>query len=405
MHPDKKLIRQIFLYVLGAIAFAWVLLQMDKAMQIWRFLVGMLSPFAVGAGLAFVMNVLMRPIENRLRFIKKDKLRRVIAVVLTLLAVLLVIAVVVMLLIPQITSTVKDIAAQLPGFFESTENTIRQFLADRPDLLAAFNKYVNDLNWESIIQKATSIVGGSISSIFTGAISVVGSVVGAIYNAIISFVFAIYCLMGKETLARQGKKLLYSLVAEKYADETVRILRLTNTAFSNFMTGQVLEAIILALLFAVTMACFRMPYIPLICVLIGVTALVPLVGAFAGCILGAFFILVKDPLQAVTFVIMFLVLQQFEGNVIYPRVVGSSIGLPSMWVLLSVTVGGELLGVAGMLIMVPIASVIYILLKEFTAKRLALRNIQADKLVSQPPDPNDHFLKRWTNKKKKKEKK
>ena len=168
-------------------------------------------------------------------------------------------------------------------------------------------------------------------------------------------------------------------------------MRLTNTTFSNFISGQCLEAIILGCLFAVTMLILKMPYIPLVSVIIAVTALIPVVGAFVGCVLGAFFILVDNPLQAVTFVIMFLILQQLENNLIYPRVVGTSIGLPGMWVLVAVTIGGDLMGVGGMLIMIPLASVLYTLLREFTDKRLLERGIPAEKLMEQPPEIKSRF--------------
>ena len=198
--------------------------------------------------------------------------------------------------------------------------------------------------------------------------------------------FALYCLVRKDILARQGKRILYSVLPERISDEVVRIFRLTNNTFSSFISGQCLEACILGCLFAVTMAIFKMPYIPLVSVIIAVTALIPVVGAFAGCVLGAFFILVNDPIQALTFVAMFLVIQQLENNLIYPRVVGTSIGLPGMWVLLAVSVGGELMGVGGMLVMIPLTSVLYSLMREFTDKRLAQRNIPQEKLDNPPPE-------------------
>ena len=185
--------------------------------------------------------------------------------------------------------------------------------------------------------------------------------------------------------------LLYSLISEHHADETIRILRLTKATFSNFISGQCLEACILGCLFAVAMAIFKMPYISLVSVIIAVTALIPVVGAFVGCILGAFFILVNNPIQALTFVIMFLVIQQLENNLIYPRVVGTSIGLPGMWVLVAVTIGGDLMGVGGMLLMIPVTSVIYALLREFTDKRLSERNIPQEKLQNQPPEIQSRF--------------
>ncbi len=403
MQWDKKTIKYIFFGVLGCIAFYWLLNESEQVRMVWKFVSGMLTPFVVGAALAFVLNVPMRAIEGKLLFIKRAKLRRTLSLVLTIIAVLLVIAGVVMLLIPQIEETIQEILVKLPAFFVQLETYILDFLEQRPELMELFNKYVDleAFDWNGIIQKVTDFLGKSISQIFNGAISMVGSLAGMIFNAVISFVFALYCLGSKENLARQGRKMLYAIAPEHFADESVRILRMTNSAFSNFITGQCLEAVILALLFVIAMMICRMPYIPLISVLIAVTALIPLVGAFVGCILGAFFILVADPMQAVYFVILFLVLQQFEGNVIYPRVVCSSIGLPGMWVLLAVTVGGELMGVGGMLVMVPFASVLYMLLREFADNRLASRNIPADKLIPQPPELQSHFKMKLEKSKKK----
>ena len=223
-----------------------------------------------------------------------------------------------------------------------------------------------------------------------------------IFNAVVSFVFAIYCLARKEILARQGRQILYSVFPEKVSDEVIRILRMTNVTFSNFISGQSLEAVILGAMFAVSMTIFRMPFMPLVSVIISITALVPIVGAFVGCVLGAFFILVQDPVLAFTFVIMFLVLQQIEGNLIYPRVVGTSIGLPGMWVLLAVAVGGDLMGIGGMLVMIPLSSVLYALTREFTQKRLAAKHIPAEKLQAQPPEITSKF--KESRKKKKEEK-
>ena len=176
---------------------------------------------------------------------------------------------------------------------------------------------------------------------------------------------------------------------------------MTNSSFSNFISGQCLEALILGALFAVSMLIFNMPYVPLISVIISVTALVPIVGAFIGCIVGAFFILMVDPQLAFWFVIMFLILQQLENNLIYPRVVGSSIGLPGMWVLLAVAIGGDLMGIGGMLVMIPLAAVVYALLREFTEKQLAKRGIPKEKLQAQPPVLKSGYKQKQERKKEK----
>lgn len=403
MHLDKKTIIRIFLCALGCIAFYWILHEPERVKAFWAVVSGIFMPFVVGAVLAFILNVPMRGIESVLKFIKSEKLKRILAIVLTFTAIGIVLYGVIMLLIPQVEETVDRLLIQLPLFFDSLYKDVMQFLEERPELLEWVNEnfQLQDMNWSSIIEKTATMVSESLTKVLNGAISAVSNLASGIFNAVISLVFALYCLARKETLARQGRKIVYAIASEPVADQTIRICRMTNSAFSNFITGQTLEAIILALLFVPFMAIFKMPYIPLICVVIAVTALVPLVGAFVGCILGAFFILVNDPMQAVGFVIMFLAIQQFEGNVIYPRVVGSSIGLPGMWVLLAVAVGGGLMGVGGMFLMVPIASVIYTLIREGTAKKLATKQIDEEKLTEQPPELQSHFVMKAKNAKKK----
>lgn len=403
LHLDKKTIIRIFLCALGCIAFYWILHEPERVKAFWAVVSGIFMPFVVGAVLAFILNVPMRGIESVLKFIKSEKLKRILAIVLTFTVIGIVLYGVIMLLIPQVEETVDRLLIQLPLFFDSLYKDVMQFLEERPELLEWVNEnfQLQDMNWSSVIEKAATMVSESLTKVLNGAISAVSNLASGIFNAIISLVFALYCLARKETLARQGRKIVYAIASEPVADQTIRICRMTNSAFSNFITGQTLEAIILALLFVPFMAIFKMPYIPLICVVIAVTALVPLVGAFVGCILGAFFILVNDPVQAVGFVILFLAIQQFEGNVIYPRVVGSSIGLPGMWVLLAVAVGGGLMGVGGMFLMVPIASVIYTLIREYTAKKLEGKDVDPQKLTDQPPELQSHFVMKAKNAKKK----
>ena len=406
MKIEKKTIYRVFFCVLGCIAFYWLLHETDRVKEFLQYLGNIFSPFFLGGVFAFILNVPMRAIESKLKFIKREKPQRIAAILLTLLVIVVVIAGVVGLIIPQINNTVALLLDQLPGFFERVESDVMDFLRQRPELLkwVTENIGLERLDWSSILQKVADVVSNSVTAILTGAISAVSNIFSAVFNLVISAVFAFYCLACKETLARQGRRLLYALVKEPIADQVVRVLRMTNSAFSNFLTGQCLEALILGCLFIPAMLIFKMPYIPLICVLISVTALVPLVGAFVGCVLGAFFILVADPMLAVIFVIMFLVIQQIEGNLIYPRVVGESIGLPGMWVLLAVAVGGGLFGVVGMFLMVPLSSVIYTLLREFTHKRLSDREIAQEKLHDQPPELQSHFkMKREKRKEKRQE--
>lgn len=382
MNIDKKTIRNLFLVAAGCICFYFILNETDKLRAAWTGVMGLLSPFLLGAAIAFILNVPMRGIEAKLGKIKSDGLRRATAILLTLLAFVVVIVGVVLLLIPQIGATFEILAPKIVAFFQRIQESILGFLKENPDLLNTVSSFVDleKLNLGGIIEKTMNLLGNSMSSIATSTLSVVGGITGAMVDGLIGLVFAFYCLASKETLGRQGKKLLYAFLPERVSDETLRILALTNRTFSSFISGQCVEACILGGMFAVTLFILRMPYVTLISVLIAVTALIPLVGGFIGCFFGAFFILVNNPMQALIFVIVFLVLQQIEGNLIYPKVVGGSIGLPGMWVLAAVTIGGDLMGVVGMFLMIPLSSVVYTLLREITNKRLAKRQIDPAKL-------------------------
>ena len=386
MHIERKTLRHIFLGVAGCILLYWLLHETERVKSVWNFVLSMISPFIIGSGLAFVLNVPMRGIERWFGKVKKKSLRRSAAIVLTFVFLGLVLYVVFRLVLPQIIETIQNLVEQLPIFLNGAVDKVNAFLSTHPQVLEWVNENTNfqQINWSEYIQKAVGIASESVTVIVSGAFSMIGALFTGVFNAVIGVVFCIYCLARKEILARQFRRLAYSFLPERFCDKAVRILRLTNATFSNFISGQCVEACILGSLFAVAMLIFRMPYIPLISVLIAVTALIPIVGAFVGCIVGAFLILVNDPLQAVWFVVMFLALQQFENNVIYPKVVGKSVGLPGMWVLLAVTVGGELMGVAGMLLMIPLTSVLYSLLREITAKRLDTRCIDSSKLQDQP---------------------
>ena len=393
MEINKKTLKSIFWGVAGCIVLYWLLNETERVKGVFGVIKGVASPFIVGAVLAFIFNVPMRSIERLLIKVKSEKLRRIVALFLTFVAVLLVLALVFWLLIPQVTQTADTFANRLPAFFGKVQFRITEFLNENPQLMewVMQNTEFEDLNITALIEKAVDMVGNSVTTILSGAFSAIGSVASVLVNAVISLIFALYCLFQKETLARQGRRLLYAFLPERWCDSAVRILRLTNSTFSNFLSGQCLEVCILGCLFAVSMAIFQMPYIPLVSVLVAVTAFIPVVGAFAGCVIGAFFILVDNPLQAVWFVVMFLVLQQIENNLIYPRVVGTSIGLPGMWVLLAVAIGGEFMGVAGMFLMIPFAAVLYTVIGEITHARLDARKIAEDKLIAHPPELQSKF--------------
>ena len=393
MQLDKKTFRNLMLLIFVGIVLYWVFLDTARLTEFLGKIWSLIAPFVVGGAIAFVFNVPMRAFERQLMDFKKLSTRRTLAILLTLATLALIVAFVVLLLIPQIGMTVDSIVDRLPDFVKREAANLMAFLDANPQIKDWVLEYteLESIDWASLVEKVVSFVGNSISTIFGSAFNAIGSVTNGVVNSFLSIAFAFYSLSRKEILARQGRRLVYSLLPEQICDEIIRILRLTNSTFSNFISGQCLEACILGLLFAVTMAILKLPYIALVSVIISVTALIPLVGAFIGCVLGALFILVESPVQALTFVVVFLVLQQIEGNLIYPRVVGTSIGLPGMWVLVALSVGGELMGVGGMLVMIPLTSVAYTLLREFTQKQVEARKIPAEKLMDHPPELKSKF--------------
>lgn len=386
MHIEKKTLKNIFIGVALCIILYWLLHETERVKAVFAVISDVSFPFVLGASLAFILNVPLRGIEGLLKGIKKSGIRRCLAVLLTFVAVLLVLAVVFLLLIPQIIDTVESLVPKLVEFFNNVQTFVIDSVNNNPDLVEIIGTELNRVDWATLVQEAIKVVSNSITTIVSGAFAAISTASGVIMDVVISIVFAVYCLFQKETLARQGRKLVYAFLPEKAADYIVRVLRLTNATFSNFFSGQCVEVCILGIMFAISMAIFRMPYIPLVSVLVAVTAFIPVVGAWVGCVLGAFFILVANPLQAVWFVVMFVVLQQIENNLIYPRVVGTSIGLSGMWVLIAVGVGGSLMGVAGMFLMIPVTSVIYTLLTEHTNKRLRNTTVDSSKLEVHPPE-------------------
>ena len=386
---NKKLLARIFWGVCGCIVLYWVLHDAERVKAISGTVSDVIAPFVFGGVLAFILNVPVRALENKpLKNIEKPVWRRAVAVIITLLALLLVITIVFWLLVPQLIDTVNSLIPALTEFVVKMEQSVTEFLNDNPKLMEWLkaNTDFESFNWGSLVKDALSGFGNVASTVLGGAITAIGGLFSLAFNAVISFVFCVYCLFQKETLARQGRKIMYAYFKEHTADNVIRVLRLTNSTFSNFLSGQCIEVCILGTLFAISMAIFRMPYIPLISVVIAVTAFIPIVGAWTGCILGGFLIFVEDPMLAVWFAVMFLVIQQIENNMIYPRVVGTSVGLSGMWVLVAVAIGGELMGVIGMFLMIPIASVLHTLFREKVNKKLENSAVAEEKLQPQPPE-------------------
>ena len=384
MEWNRQTVKSLLLVVCGGVAFYCGLQHLGVVAGAVVWLLGILSPFVLGGAIAFVLNVPMRAIErhlfpNRRRL---TKLRRPLALVLTLVALTGVLTLAFCVIGPGIKDAVVSIAAQVPDAFDR----LYQRLLGLEQYLPQIKDLVGDLaiDWKSLSQKALSLAqswGGSLIS--SGGGLMVG-VVSGVSTFVIGLIFSFYILLQKEKLARQGRQVLYGLLPLKQADRALEVLRLAERTFSNFLSGQCVEACILGTLFVIAMTIFRMPYALLVGVLIALTALIPIVGAFIGCAVGALLIAITDPWKALAFIILFLVLQQIEGNLIYPHVVGSSVGLPSIWVLAAVTLGGKLMGVGGMLFFIPLCSVLYALFRDFVKGRLAEKKVPARKWRDPP---------------------
>lgn len=336
-------------------------------------------PFILGACIAFILNVPMTKIEGKLfgSAATQKKGGRAISFLVTLALVVGVLVVAMYIIIPQIAQTMMTIAEQMPVAFKAVQTWISENMSYFRTVQQISEQLA--LDWGEIVQKVSVLIQDAATTMINSSITTVSNVIGAVVSFFIGFVFAVYILMAKEKLAGQGKQILYAVLKETAADKTLYVLGLSSRTFSKFISGQCLEACILGLMFFVAMTIFGMPYAMLISVLIAFTALIPMVGAFIGCIIGILLILMVSPLKAVMFLVLFLVLQQIEGNLIYPHVVGGSIGLPSIWVLVAITVGGSLMGVAGMILFIPICSVLYALFRLYIKNRLAEKRVSPEK--------------------------
>ena len=352
-------------------------------------LVDIAFPFLLGGALAFVLNVPMRVIERDLfpNAKRMAGLRRPLAFALTLVFVLGVLTLAGLVIVPGIADALVLLGDQIPGALSEIQTSLNELSG----LLPWLGEVIADLNidWAQLTQRTLSLLRELGNRLLSSGGGIVGGVVSGVATFVIAFIFSIYVLFQKEKLARQGRQCLYALLPRKAADKAVEVFTLTERTFSSFLSGQCLEAMLLGIIFIVVMSILRMPYTLLVGVLVALTALIPVVGAFIGCVIGAVLIAISNPAQALLFVAVFLVIQQLENNLIYPHVVGSSVGLPSIWVLVAVTVGGSLMGVAGMLVFIPLCSVLYALFRKFIRDRLRERGIGPEIWGRRLPDEKE----------------
>ena len=280
----------------------------------------------------------------------------------------------VLVVVPQLAESIGSLGGYAANAFNRLAAWAEEQFAAYPEITSRLENL--SVDWAGLAKNLWDFLTTGVGSVVSTTISATMRVFSAVSAGFISLIFALYLLLQKEKLGTQCRKALYALMPEKGADQVVRVCSLSHKVFSSFITGQCVEAVILGAMFFLSMTLLQMPYALLVGCLIAVTALIPIVGAFIGCIVGAFLLLMVSPMQALIFVILFLTLQQVEGNLIYPHVVGSSVGLPSIWVLAAVSIGGSLMGVVGMLVSIPLASVAYTLFREFVYRRLKERGLR-----------------------------
>lgn len=357
---DYKKILEIVLIGIGCY---WALNNFQIILDIFNSILAVIMPFLLGIMIAFILNVLMIRIEKILsRFIldkKYTSFKRVISIIVSLLIVIGVIGIIITLIIQELTNAIKVIVKSFPETFEQLQVWINQNGNSFPQL----ETWINSVDLNSIASELSGLFKIGLTGMLGSTVDVISMFFTSILNLVVGIVFALYILMSKETLKRQSHKLIDAYIPKRISVKLLEVGTLARTTFSNFVIGQTVEAFILGTLCAVGMAVLNLPYAPMVGSLVGITAFVPIVGAFIGGGIGAFMILTVDPMQALIFIIFLVVLQQLEGDLIYPRVVGSSVGLPSIWVLFAVTVGGGLWGITGMLFSVPVLSVVYALIK------------------------------------------
>lgn len=334
-----------------------------------RLAVDIAMPFIIGGFIAFVLNIPMKGIEEKI-FSKWNgkiakKCKRPISILLSMVVVLLILYLVISMVVPQLTEAVIVLGNKIPIFFRDAIIWLQSLTVNYPELeeqLAVL--YTLEINWEAIVDSSVNFLKNGVGNMLTSTMTVASSIIGGVVNLVIAFIFALYLLSQKEKIGNQGKRIIKAYCSEKWAARILKVLSLLHKNFSSFIAGQCVEAVILGTMFVIAMSIFKMPYAVMVGVLIAFTALIPVVGAFIGCAVGVFLIMIENPIMAVWFFVLFMVLQQIEGNLIYPRVVGNSVGLPSVWVLMAVTMGGSLFGVAGMLFFIPLAATGYALLRE-----------------------------------------
>lgn len=382
MELNKNNVKKIIFIVCIGILFNWILKNYEIFFNMVSGITNTIFPFILGACIAFVLNILMNFFERKLfkdKLVKgkkiknKSKFKRPISMILAILSIVCLIALVIGLVIPELIEVITKLIKEIPGIWDFIQENAKNFVDKYPTIVQAIEG--TDISIDDINNKLSGLVINYGGNILNTSASIVAALFGGIFNFVVAVIFAIYILLQKEKLKKQAKKIVIAYLAEENAKRFLYIADKANNTFVNFLTGQFMEAIILGTLCCIGMLILRIPYAITVGVLIGFTALIPVVGAFIGIIVGSILILSDMPRKVIVFIIFVLILQQFEGNIIYPKVVGNSVGLPAIWVLVAITIGGSFGGIVGILLSVPISSILYTLLKEDVSLKLKEKGV------------------------------
>lgn len=352
-----------------------VVLFWSRISEALSFLTGILKPFILGGALAFILNLPLSFLEKKVfRNLKGrgEKFKRPLSIFLSLVFVLLLILILLLTVVPEVISAFESIISSIPSLVTRVESwsndVLTPVLKNNPELLKSL-----ETNWDSLLSKSLSFLKDGLSALLSSTLVAANSLISSITSFVVALIFAIYVLGDKERLERQFRSLLKAYTSKETEEYVLHVFSVLHRSFSSFISGQCLEAVILGSIFILVLSILRFPYSVMIGVVVMFSALLPIVGAFIACFFGAFIILLSSPVKALYFVVIFLIIQQLENNLIYPRVVGSSVGLPALWVFFAVTLGGALFGVVGMLFFIPVFSAVFVLLKEDVGRRISLK--------------------------------
>lgn len=392
MKLDKENRRHIRLLILFTVVLFLSIQRFDVILMILRYAWDILFPFVLGLCLAYLISVPMRFVERVVFSEKKrplskfwKKTKRSFSLLITFVLVMGVISIVMFVVVPELINTGESLYKAVPGFIRDVQVKVDELMVKYPFLeehLAEFEP-----NWTSVTSSIVSFIKNDLLTTLNSTVQVAKGIVGTLLNILIAVFFSIYVLMQKEKLARQMKAVLSAFFKEKTTNDIVRIARLADVTFSGFFSGQCIEAVILGTLFVITMSIFGFPYAVMVGVLIAFTALIPIFGPLIGCVISALLILISSPVQAFWFIVLFFALQLLEENLIYPHVVGNAVGLPPMWVLVAVSLGGSLFGIVGMLFFIPLTSVLYTLFREIVYARVKKKRENGELSQANPGEP------------------